>query len=169
MNTLLGVTKIESLKEHHYDYIVQQLDTWWDGRNMVAMLPRLWFKDFQTTSFIALNEDDTPIGFLVGYISATDTTKAYVHFIGIDPACRGVGVGSQLYETFFNLAKSSGATFVDAVTSPKNLKSLLFHESMGFKGINPTGQITSPTEAQFHTDYDGPGEDRIVLRKNILE
>ena len=167
-NTLSGVYRIESLTASHYDYIVNRLDDWWDGRNMMAMLPRLWFKDFQTTSFIAMNEDDTPIGFLVGYFSVNDETKAYVHFIGIDPAYRGIGIGSQLYEAFFNLATSSGATFVEAVTSPNNTKSLLFHESIGFKGISPTGEIASPTDTLFHKDYDGLGEHRILLRKNLF-
>ena len=56
---------------------------------MVPMLPRLWFKDFNHLSLVALDDyGDSPLGFLVGYVSPSNQTKAYVHFIGTDPMQR---------------------------------------------------------------------------------
>ena len=67
---------------------------------MAAMLPRLWFKDFSSTSFAIRGSNSKPIAFLVGYISQEDPSKSYVHFIGADPRNRNEGLGRALYEEF---------------------------------------------------------------------
>ena len=82
--------EISGLQESDFPHISTNLDKWWGGRNMVPMLPRLWFQDFQSTSFVIRGDDFQPIAFLVGYISQTDKSKAYVHFIGVDPGFAGL-------------------------------------------------------------------------------
>ncbi len=45
--------RIRSIEESDYDAIISVLDEWWGERQMVAMLPRLFFKYFNQTSFLA--------------------------------------------------------------------------------------------------------------------
>ena len=132
---------------------------------MAPMLPRLWFKDFASTSFVIRGDDSQPIAFLVGYVSQTDKTKSYVHFIGVDPEYRADGLGRLLYEAFATKALGLGANRIEAVTSPINASSLRFHESLGFMAIENSGDLVSPTQALGHKDFDGIGEDRVVLVK----
>jgi predicted GNAT superfamily acetyltransferase len=131
------------------------LDAWWGGgRRMVDMLPKLFFVHFQKTSFVA-ERDAELVGFLVGFLSPAEQDVAYVHFAGVSPAERGNGLGRELYERFFELARAGGRTRVSCVTSPLNTGSVAFHTAIGFEA--------SPPQA----GYDGPGEDRVVLNRNI--
>jgi ribosomal protein S18 acetylase RimI-like enzyme len=134
--------------------VIAVLDQWWGGREMTAMLPRLFFVHFRPTSFV-LEQDGRLVGFLCGFVSQTDPTQAYVHFVGVDPSLRGVGAGRRLYERFFAAVRERGCTVVRAVTSPVNTGSIAFHRAIGFAVEDSGG-----------ADYDGPGEDRVrfVLR-----
>jgi ribosomal protein S18 acetylase RimI-like enzyme len=159
--------EISGLQESDFPHISTNLDKWWGGRNMVPMLPRLWFKDFQSTSFVIRGDDSQPIAFLVGYISQTDKSKAYVHFIGVDPDHRKDGLGRSHYESFPRKAKALGAKRIEAVTSPINETSLRFHESVGFMAKEESGDLVLPTQASGHKDFDGAGEDRVILVKTL--
>jgi len=134
---------------------------------MVAMLTKLWFEDFASTSFVVRDENSQPIAFLVGYISQTDESKAYVHFIGVDPKYRTAGLGRALYESFATKVLGLGANRIEAVTSPVNTTSLRFHESLGFMAKEPGGNLVPPTRAIGHKDFDGVGEDRVLLVKQL--
>jgi len=134
--------------------VIAVLDQWWDGRPMTAMLPRLFFVHFRPTSFV-LERDGELVGFLCGFVSQTDPTQAYVHFVGVDPRLRGRGAGRLLYDRLFAAARERGCTAVHAVTSPVNRASVAFHTAIGFTVEESGGE-----------SYDGPGEDRVrfVLR-----
>ena len=134
---------------------------------MAPMLPKLWFKDFASTSFVIRGDDSQPIAFLVGYVCQSDKTKSYVHFIGVDPEYRADGLGRLLYEAFATKALGLGANRIEAVTSPINASSLRFHESLGFMAIENSGDLVSPTQALGHKDFDGIGEDRVLLVKPL--
>jgi ribosomal protein S18 acetylase RimI-like enzyme len=73
----------------------------------------------------------------------------------VTPEDRGDGLGQALYERFFEEARTNGRTVVRCVTSPVNEGSLAFHEAMGF-------EVERVVE-----DYDGPGEDRALLVKQL--
>ena len=121
---------------------------------MAPMLPKLFFIHFEGTSFVA-EQGDELAGFLCGFFSQTDDEEAYIHFVGITPEDRGEGLGRKLYERFFDEARSNGRTIVRCVTSPANDGSLAFHEALGFE----VDRVVS--------DYDGPGEDRVLLVKRL--
>jgi GNAT superfamily N-acetyltransferase len=161
------VYEISQLTEEDFPHISENLDAWWGGRNMAPMLPKLWFKDFASTSFLIRGDDSQPIAFLVGYVSQTDKTKSYVHFIGVDPEYRADGLGRLLYEAFATKALGLGANRIEAVTWPINASSLRFHESLGFMAIENSGDLVSPTQALGHKDFDGIGEDRVLLVKPL--
>ena len=122
---------------------------------MAPILPKLFFIHFEGTSFVAEDTSGELLGFVCGFLSQTADDEAYIHFVGVTPEDRGDGLGRALYERFFEEARANGRTSVRCVTSPVNQGSLAFHEAMGF-------QVERVVE-----DYDGPGEDRVLLVKQL--
>jgi ribosomal protein S18 acetylase RimI-like enzyme len=138
-----------------YGRVIQHVNAWWGGREMAPMLPQLFFVHFEGTSFVADAEDGRLAGFLVGFRSQTDPSEAYVHFLGVAPERRSSGLGRDLYERFFRAVREDGCTVVRCVTSPANADSVAFHEALGFE------------VDRVAPDYDGPGEDRVLLVKRL--
>jgi predicted GNAT superfamily acetyltransferase len=138
-----------------YGRVIGRVNAWWGGREMAPMLPKLFFLHFEGTSFVAERDDGQLAGFLVGFVSQTDSREAYIHFVGVDPDERGSGLGRQLYERFFEAARDQGCAVVRCVTSPANEGSLAFHAALGFE----TDRVAE--------DYDGPGEDRVLLVRSL--
>ena len=104
------------------------------------------------------------VGFLIGFLSQTFANQAYVHFLGVDPAYRGQGIVAALYEQFFIVVKAAGRDTVRLVTSPMNATSIAFHLHMGFEAQAGDAEIDG---IPYRRDYDGAGEDRVVLVKWI--
>ena len=118
------------------------------------MLPRLFFVHFRETSFVA-EEDGRLAGFLFGFLSQTHPGEAYVHFVGVAPERRGTGLGRELYERFFGALGPRGRSVVRCVTSPSNEGSISFHRRL------------ASTPSRAGEDYDGPGDDRVLLVKRL--
>jgi ribosomal protein S18 acetylase RimI-like enzyme len=135
-----------------YARVIEVIDQWWGGREMAAMLPKLFFVHFRDTSFVA-EEDGELAGFLCGFRSQTYAEEAYVHFVGVDPRRRTSGLGRALYERFFEAV--APRTVVRAVTAPVNERSVAFHRAIGF-------EIERVDE-----DYDGRGQARVLLVKAL--
>ncbi|WP_231502647.1 GNAT family N-acetyltransferase [Blastococcus sp. URHD0036] len=121
------------------------------------LLPRLFFQHFTATSTLVEDGDGRVTGFLVGFLSP-DRPVAYIHFVGVDPATRGSGLGRRLYEAFFAAAAQWGAREVRCITGPANLASVAFHTQMGFT-LEPGDR--EEDGVPVHSDYDGPGLDRV--------
>ena len=143
---------IRNAEPSDYPPLIAVVDEWWGGRPMSGMLPKLFFVHFRDTSFVS-EQDGELAGFLCGFRSQTYEQEAYVHFVGVDPARRGAGLGRDLYERFF--AAVAPRTVVRAVTSPVNEPSVAFHRALGFEveGIDE--------------NYDGRGEARVQLVKKL--
>jgi ribosomal protein S18 acetylase RimI-like enzyme len=139
---------IRPLEQSDYGRVIGVVDTWWGGRAMAAMLPKLFFVHFADTSFAA-EEAGELVGFLCGLRSQTFADEAYVHFVGVDPTVRGRGVARSLYEAFFTAV--APRRVVRAVTSPVNEASVAFHRSIGFE------------VERVDESYDGRGEARVLL------
>jgi ribosomal protein S18 acetylase RimI-like enzyme len=137
-----------------YGRVIGRVNVWWGGREMAPMLPRLFFLHFEGTSLVA-EEGDELAGFVCGFLSQTAPEEAYIHFVGVAPEHRGGGVGRMLYERFFDEVRDAGRSIVRCVTSPVNEGSVAFHEALGF-------EVDRVAE-----DYDGPGEDRVLLVKRL--
>jgi ribosomal protein S18 acetylase RimI-like enzyme len=135
-----------------YGRVIEVIDQWWGGRAMAAMLPKLFFVHFRDTSFVA-EADEGLAGFLCGFRSQTYDDEAYIHFVGVDPDRRAAGLGRALYERFFEAI--APRTVVRAVTSPVNERSVAFHRALGFE------------VERVDEDYDGRGEARVLLRKDL--
>ena len=146
-----------------YDSVISRLDAWWGGRNMAAMLPRLFFTHFEPWTYVAEQGGQT-IGFLCGFRSQSDSSVVYCHFIGMAPEARGQGVGERLYERLFADALAADCSTVLAVTSPQNRGSVAFHSRLGFV------IVPGPRESDglsWFPDYDGPGEDRVRFKRAL--
>ena len=83
-----------------------------------------------------------------------------MHFAGVHPDWRRHGLGRRLYEHFFLEVAGRGRTVVRCITAPVNLGSIAFHRSLGF-AVEP-GDSTE-NGIPVHTDYDGPGESRVLF------
>jgi ribosomal protein S18 acetylase RimI-like enzyme len=129
---------IRNAEPSDYDTISPLVDDWWDGRQMRALLPRLFFEHFRETSFVA-EEDGEVVGFLNGFLSQTFADEAYIHFVGVRPDRRGAGLASELYERFFAVARAHGRRLVRCVTAPVNEGSIAFHRAQGFEA-EPGGE-----------------------------
>ena len=146
---------IRHAKPSDYGRVIGRVNVWWGGRDMAPMLPKLFFLHFEGTSFVAEDEEGDLAGFLCGFLSQTNPEEAYIHFVGVSPEYRGEGLGRTLYERFFDEVRGQGRSLVRCVTSPVNQESVAFHEALGF-------EVDRVAE-----DYDGPGEDRVLLAKRL--
>lgn len=129
---------------------------------MQDLLPRLFFQHFTGTSTVAETDDGEIVGFIIAFVSQDDPAVGYVHFVGVAPAQRGVGLGSALYARAFEDLQDRGCSVVKAVTSPMNAGSLAFHESLGFTRVPDPS-----TPDGVWRDYDGAGGDRVVLSRSL--
>ena len=144
---------IRNAEPADYPRVIAVVDEWWGGRQMAAMLPKLFFVHFRDTSFVAEHEGALA-GFLCGFRSQTFEDEAYIHFVGVAPTHRGSGLGRELYERFF--AAVAPRNVIRAVTSPANEASIAFHRALGFE------------VERIDDEYDGSGQARVLLRRGDL-
>ncbi|WNG81724.1 GNAT family N-acetyltransferase [Mycobacterium sp. ITM-2016-00316] len=146
--------------EHDYLDVVDALDKWWEDSQpaarsqRAALVPRLFFQHFTDTSFVIVDEDRL-VGFLIGFLSQSQADEAYIHFVGIDPGYRGRGLGADLYERFFAIARWHRRRTVRAITSASNTGSQAFHQRMGFSVSDPI------------TNYDGRGSTHVTFAREL--
>lgn len=146
-----------------YARVLAVMDDWWGGRPMSARLSHVFFSHFRPTSFV-IETDDRLVGFLLGFLSQTRPDEAYIHFIGVDPEFRGVGLGRRLYELFFAAAAANGRDWVSSITAPCNQTSIDFHRRMGFLVDPGDGEVDG---VPVRLDYAGAGGHRVVFHRRI--
>jgi ribosomal protein S18 acetylase RimI-like enzyme len=146
---------IRSAVAADYDLIASVVNDWW-GRDVLTGLPRLFLNHFHTTSLVAEDEGKM-IGFLVGFVSPSEPTEAYIHYVAVDPARRHDGLARQLYDEFLERVRGRGCTVARAITSPTNETSIAFHRRMGF-------EVRSTVR-----DYNGPGRDMVTFTRELTE
>lgn len=154
---------IRNVQSKDYKPIISVINDWWNGRNMSDMLPKLFFDHFQDTSFI-VEKNEEIIGFLIGLLSQSQEKEAYIHFVGIHPKYRKRGIGSKLYDQFFEKVKIKGTEIVRCVTSPLNKNSIAYHTRLGF--TMEKGNITRDG-IEVQENYDGEGQDRVLFQKKL--
>lgn len=154
---------IRHVQETDYAPVIKVLNEWWGGRQMADMLPKLFFKHFTHTSFVAVDNEEV-LGFLIGFVSQTYPGQAYIHFAGVHTGHRGTGIGTTMYDAFTETVRQKGCDSIHLVTSPVNKNSIAYHTKIGFAML----KSDNFKDGVFvHTDYDGPNEDRVVFSKQI--
>ena len=152
------------LVESDHEPVLTTLSAWSGGRDMHALLPRLFFSHFSSTSLIVEDADGTVAGFIIAFVSQTHADTGYIHFVWVSPEVRGHGLARQMYDRVFALLRERGCRRVEAVTIPENTGSLAFHDRMGFRA---RGGGEPPPRAPITPDHAGPGQHRVVLERDL--
>ena len=147
-----------------WERVVAVMPSWWDGRDLRELLPKVFFEHFRSSSLLVEHEDRL-VGFLVGFLCPDHTDEAYIHFVGVEPSWRRAGLGGDLYRRFFDYARTSGRSVVRAVTAPVNTGSIAFHTALGFSVLPGDDEIDG---VPVTTDR-GPHGDHLVRFQLFLE
>ena len=155
--------RLRPLDAGDHQRVVAVIDHWWGGRPMSGRLSHVFFVHFRPTSLV-LECDGELLGFLIGFVSQTAPDEAYVHFVGVHPAYRQLGLGRRLYGRFCTVARLLGCEVARSHTSPQNRPSIAFHRALGF-AIDPgDGAVDG---VSVWRDYAGPGEHRVRFVKRL--
>lgn len=157
------IVQIRNVKSSDYNVISPLINEWWGGRQMSDMLPKLFFVHFNNTSFIA-EKDGEIVGFLIGFLSQSNSDVAYIHFVGVNPEYRKNQIGKQLYNEFFNVVIKNKRNIIRAVTSPVNKVSIAYHTKMGFNIETGDKEVDG---VSVFSDYDGVNQDRVLFVKKV--
>ena len=155
---------IREIRESDHLRVIQVVDEWWGGRHVAQLLPKLFFEHFQNTSIVVENDGRELVAFLVGFLSQSRSSEAYIHFVGVNPHYRKLGIARQLYGRFIESVRAKGCARVCLITSPLNKGSIAFHERMGFKAELGDGFLDGIPVFQ---NYDGSGNSRVRFSKDI--
>ena len=157
---------IRHARRTDHETIKSVLPAWWsdsrspeEAHQLGLLLPPLFLQHFASTSWVAEIGGELA-GFVIGFHSADHPDETYIHFTGVDPSRRGEGVARSLYERVFAQARDAGRTTARAITSPGNRGSIAFHTSVGFTVVAGDKRVDG---VSVHSDYDGPGEDRVCF------
>lgn len=118
---------VRNSKQEDHQRIIAVLKDWWGGRDLTKMVPKLFLIHFCDTSFI-VEKGDALVGFLIGFLSQSKGNEGYIHFVGVHPNYRGLGIGGFLYHRFFGVCKANSRDTIWACTSPVNTGSIEFHK-----------------------------------------
>ena len=127
------------------------------------MLPKLFLIHFNNTSFVIEKRDEL-IAFLIGFLSPAKPMEGYIHFAGVHPEYRGIGIGEYLYNKFFKICKESSRNIIKACTSPVNKGSIEFHKKIGFNISRGNAEIDG---IQVTLNYNKPDDPKVLFEISI--
>jgi ribosomal protein S18 acetylase RimI-like enzyme len=152
--------------EDDHRAIADGVDHWFGGRRVSALAGRTWFRHFGATSWVAVDDERRPRGFLLGFISPDRQDEAVIHLIGVDPRQRRRGLGRTLVDAFLREAERRGCRLATTVAWPDEPIAIAFFRALRFEPDDGPG-----TQRLYgvpaYPSWDGPGEDRTVLRRSI--
>ena len=131
--------------------LLEAHDRFWDTDTRALHHPA-WFHQFGGFGALAMTTGGEDVGYVLGVVTAD--RLAYLHLLGVRTDRRRSGLGSRLSGWFDDLAGTTGARVVQAVTRPDNAAAMAFHTALG---------------ASAHRSHDpaGPGEERVVLTRSL--
>jgi GNAT superfamily N-acetyltransferase len=124
-------------------------DRFWDTDTRALHHP-VWFHQFGGFGALAMSAAGDDVGYVLGVVTAD--RLAYLHLLAVRADHRRSGLGTRLSRWFDELAVSTGARVVQAVTRPDDAAALAFHAALG-------------ASEHLSQDHAGPGEDRVVLTR----
>ena len=144
------------------DQIAAAIDTWW-ARHLRHFVHPLFLEHFGDTCLVVEHQGKM-VAFLVGMLSQRHPGEAYVHFMGVHPDYRGLGLGRELYERFADLVGERGATAIVAETGAFNEQSIAFHRRLGFVLERGDEMVDG---VPVKRDYHDSGEDVVLFSRPI--
>ncbi|GIF67900.1 hypothetical protein Ais01nite_59350 [Asanoa ishikariensis] len=129
--------------------ILADLPAYWGDRDVRHLHHPMFVREFGDTAFVSGDVD----GYLFGFVAPAHV--GYIHAVAVHERSRGSGLGRHLHAAFAAAARARGATRLKAITGAANADSIGFHERIGFT-------------ACLIPDYSGPGQDRVVLTRDLL-
>jgi GNAT superfamily N-acetyltransferase len=154
---------VRNSKPTDHQRIISVMKDWWGGRDLTWMLPKLFLDHFGDTSFI-IEKKEILIAFLIGFLSSSRPREGYIHFVGVHPNYRSIGLGRFLYHRFFNICKKNHRDTIRACTSPVNKGSIEFHKKVGFSILEGNGEVDGIPVSLDYNDPDGP---KVLFKINI--
>ncbi len=124
----------------------------WGERDVSHLHHPMLVHEFGGTSVVIRDPAGPIAAYLFGFVTLEHV--GYAHLVAVRESHRRRGLGSELYQRFEELARERGARNLKAYTQPSNTASIDFHRSVGM----------TATEV---ADYAGPGETRIVFRREL--
>ena len=158
-----GVITRDAVPSDH-PRIIKVMKDWWGGRDLTAMLPRLFLEHFYNTSLVMENRDNELIAFLIGFLSPSRTDEGYIHFVGVHGNYRGLGLGTHLYHRFFRTCRENNRTMVRCCTSPVNKGSIEFHKKLGFQIEPGNGHLL---DISVTLNYNRPDDPKVQFFKKL--
>jgi ribosomal protein S18 acetylase RimI-like enzyme len=126
-------------------------DRFWDTATRARHHPG-WFHQFGGFGALAMSDAGEDVGYVLGVVTAD--RLAYLHLLAVRDDRRRSGLGTRLCRWFDQLATSTGARAVQAVTRPENTAAVAFHTRLG-------------ASTHLSRDHAGPGADRVVLTRSL--
>jgi len=126
-------------------------DRFWDTDTRALHDPA-WFHQFGGFGALARTSGGEDVGYLLGVVTAD--RLGYLHLLAVRDDHRRAGLGRRLCRWFDELAVSTGARAVQAVTRPDNQPATAFSAALG-------------ASAHLSRDHAGPGADRLVLTRSL--
>jgi ribosomal protein S18 acetylase RimI-like enzyme len=142
--------------------IATAIDTWW-ARHLRHFVHPLFLEHFGDTCLVVEDRGHL-VAFLVGMLSQRHEGQAYVHFMGVHPDYRRLGLGRELYERFSTLVRERGGTAIVAETGAFNEKSIAFHRRLGFV-LEGGGELVDGVPVM--RDFHDTGEDVVLFSRRI--
>jgi GNAT superfamily N-acetyltransferase len=133
-------------------------DDWWPSTHVVhAVCPQLC--EHLGDTCVNVEQDGDLVGFPVGFVSQRMPGTGYVHYAGVHPDRRGLGIGRERYRRFADAARPRGCTRLYAEIGTGNVKSIAVHRSIGFELLRGDEVVDG---LPVHHDADGVGFDFVV-------
>jgi GNAT superfamily N-acetyltransferase len=126
-------------------------DRFWDTDTRALHHP-VWFHQFGGFGALARTSGGEDVGYLLGVVTAD--RLAYLHLLAVREDHRRAGLARRLCGWFDELAVSTGARVVQAVTRPDAATALALHRALG-------------ASEHLSADHAGPGADRVVLTRSL--
>ena len=146
--------------------ILDRLIDWSEGARSAA-LGRTWARHVAATSWLAEADIGGRLfGALLGFRSPDHPDEAVIQRIAVDPEFRRRGIGRALVGRFAEAQAGSGASRLTAACRPDDRIALAFFAAIGLTPNAGPGSRKLYGVPAFE-DWDGPGEDRVLLERAI--
>ena len=147
--TLVGIAELSATALRAR--LLEAHDRFWDTDTRALHHP-VWFHQFGGFGAVARSSGGADVGYVLGVVTAD--RLAYVHLLAVRDDVRGAGLGRRLSTWFDDVAASTGARAVQAVTRPDNAAAVAFSTALG-------------ASAHLSRDHSGPDQDRLVLTRSL--